>query len=41
MNLIAHFTPHELPLGLAALIAGIALGTFLAFAVLRSISRRD
>jgi hypothetical protein len=41
MNQLAHVTPHELPLWVAALVAGIGLGVFLALAVLRRIGRRD
>lgn len=41
MNLIAHVTPHELPLWVAALVAGIGLGMFLALAVLRRFGRKD
>jgi uncharacterized protein YqfA (UPF0365 family) len=41
MSLFAHVTPHEVPLWIAALVAGIGLGMVLGFALLRRIVRKD
>lgn len=41
MNLIAHVTPHELPLWIAALVAGVVLGISLALAAVRHFGRKD
>jgi len=41
MNLLSHVTPHELPLWVAALVAGIGLGMVLTLALARWIGRKD
>jgi hypothetical protein len=41
MNPVSHMTLHELPLWVAALVAGIGLGMFLTLALVRRISRKD
>lgn len=41
MNLLSHVTPHELPLWVAALVAGIGLGMVLTLALVRRIGRKD